>query len=148
MRAEPLPPACTVACPHRQPLIPCTATSLSAASSSPMRSFGMSGCLWPTPSPRSGHSHVIVPGQSLVSTAGRLWRCPPMCATAISIHPRKQSQKRHEVICTTVWLRASSLLPPQPEMPPTSLVTRPAKKKRDPPRKMRLPCISSPPMHP
>ncbi|KAL4664889.1 hypothetical protein H8959_015875 [Pygathrix nigripes] len=67
---------------------------------------------------------------------------------AISIHPRKQSQKRHEAICTTVWLRASSLLPPQPEMPPTSPVTRSAKKKRDPPQRMRLPCISSPPNAP
>lgn len=42
-----------------------------------------------------------------------------------------------------------SLLHPQPGVPHTSPVTRPARRKSGgPPRKMRLPCISSPPMHP
>lgn len=148
MRAEPFLPACTTACPHRQPLTPCTATSPSAASSSPMRNYGMPGCLWPTPSPRSGPSPAIVPGQSQGSTAGWPWRYPPVCATATSTHPRRQPQRRRAVTCTTVWPRAPSRRPPQPGMPHTSPVTKLARRKRDLPQRMRLPCISSLPMHP
>lgn len=148
MRAEPLPPAFTVACPHHQPLIPCIATSQSAASSSLMRSYEIPECLWPILFLRSGPSPARVPGQCPVSTAGQPWRYPLACATATSTHPRRLSQKRHEVTCTTVWLRDPSLLPPQPGMSHTSPVTRPAKKKKDPLQRMRLPCTSSPPMHP
>lgn len=139
MRAEPSPLACTVACRHHQPHIPCTAISPSAASFSPMRSYETPtpACLWPTPFPRNGPSPVTVPGQSPVSIAGRPWRCPPASATATSTHPRRQSPRRRGVICTTVWLRVPSLLPLPPGMPRTSPVTRPAKKKRDPLQRMK-----------